>query len=273
MELLYKTDYATVSSEDFTTALKALGVKEGGFLFVHSDIRTFGKMAAQDASSLMSILTRILQKAVGETGTLAMPTFSYSWGQHGGSFDKKNSNSTVGALTNFFRKQPGVTRTIHPFFSIATQGPLTKRLLSYSKSCFGAGTIFDTLVEKKATLVFFGTTFEDACTLAHHIEQMASVPYRYNKDFTGTIIDGAEQYQDTFSYFVRPLDGNVELDLRRFSAHMKNNGLLREVPIGNSTISAVGAEDTYREGMDLLAKDPYFFLKNRPTVEYAGAIQ
>lgn len=258
MQALYTHDGRAITQQDFTDALRKAGIARGDAIFVHSDVKVFGKIALRNKTVLMRSLAEVLEKSVGEEGTVVMPTFSYSFCK-GETYDRAQTRSTVGALTDFFRTEPGVERSIHPMFSVAAWGAHRASFMETSRDSFGAGTAFETLRRLRGTIVLFGTDFQ-ACTFLHHIEQMHAVPYRFMKTFEGTIVDGAASYRDAYTYFVRPLDGTIENDFNVIEPHLREKGLLREASVGNGVIRAVSAEQLYKEGMRLLDRDPHFFV-------------
>jgi len=177
MQALYRTDHKDLFPYDFSNALSAVGVSDGDVIFVHSDIAAFGKLASADGTTLETVLIEILLQSIGETGTLVMPTFTYSFAK-GEIFDCQHSKSTVGSLTEFFRTYPGVVRNVHPIFSVAARGPATEDLCHVNNDSFGVGSVFDVLEKLDAKILFFGASFA-SCTFSHHLEQAASVPYRF----------------------------------------------------------------------------------------------
>ena len=80
---------------------------------------------------------------------------------------------------------------------------------------------------------------------------MHNVPYRFMKTFRGSIIDGARQYEDSFRYFVRPLDGTVENDMSLIETYLREQDFLKRATVGGA-------------GMKLLDEDPYCFLVHPP---------
>lgn len=122
-------------------------------------------------------------------GVLIMPTSSYSFCE-GEAFDVATTPSRLGVLTEHFRGVDGVRRTTDPIFSCAVLGdpePAWQELFEIGdKDCFGPRSVFAHLVAAEAKVLFVGTGFE-ACTLVHHAEQLAGVPYRYLKDFHGEV--------------------------------------------------------------------------------------
>lgn len=258
MNALYTTEGRTITERDFLDALRHIGIREGDTIFVHSDIKAFGKIAADDKTAFLRALVHALEKSVGENGTLVMPTFSYSFCNNE-VYDTRSTRSTVGALTDFFRTEEGVRRAVHPLFSVAAWGKHTDKFMRTPKDSFGKGTAFDTLRRLDGTIVLLGTDFR-VCTFLHHVEQMHQVPYRFMKTFEGIIKDGGATYHDSYTFFVRPLDGTVENDFSALEPHLRNAGLLKEATVGEGRIMGVLAEQLYTEAMQMLDADPFCFV-------------
>ena len=260
MREMYNTGGTTVTDTDIAKALETIDVQKGDTIFVHSDIATFGKLALPDKDLFLSRLVEVLRNSAGAKGTLVMPTFSYSFCRSE-EFDRAKTPSTVGSLSEFFRVQKGVVRNGHPIFSVAALGPHAKDFLATSKDSLGAGTIFETLRTLDAKFVFFGTSFSRSCTFIHHIEQMAQVPYRFMKTFSGEIVEGKKRHHDSYTYYVRKLDGSGDADFVHFEKLLLKKNILREVPVGRGYIQGIGARALYEQGMGLLNADPNAFIK------------
>lgn len=258
MRALYSYDGKMISEEDFQDALTDLGIVKGDIIMVHSDIKVFGRIAT-DAISVMESLVTVLERQVGDDGTIIMPTFTYSFCRRE-PFDRASSPSTVGSLTEYFRQQPDVARTLHPLFSVAVRGKHADTILDIRKDSFGAGTIFDTLRRLHGKIIFLGASFAESCTFLHHIEQMHRVPYRFMKPFSGTIIDGNRTYEDTYTFFVRPLDGSVESDMARIEPALRRSGVFREAKVGNGTIALVDSNVLFEVVTRLMDENPYVLL-------------
>jgi aminoglycoside 3-N-acetyltransferase len=262
---LYHASSGDLYEADLLKALKEVGVAEGDLLMVHSDIATFGKLALFDRHELCQALVNQLDKSIGIRGTLIMPTFSYSFCRNQ-VYNREETPSTVGVLTEFFRTQPGSVRTLHPIFSVAIRGPIKDQLLDVEMDCFGKQSIFGKVHAKRGKLLFFGATFQ-ACTFIHYVEQMHGVPYRFIKTFAGMIQDGQRAYHAEATYLVRYLDRQVNLDLTRLEAHLLKKGMMHQVRVGNGKLLLVDADAVYQEGLKLLDQDIYFFLKEKPLEE------
>ncbi len=259
---LYQTKDRQIFPTDFVDALKAIGIQRGDTIFVHSDILTFGKLRIFERDILLKTLLDAFKESVGIDGTIVMPTFSYSFCKKE-IYDIENTKSTVGALTEYFRKQPDVSRTAHPIFSVAIWGRQRKDLLDIGKDSFDESSVFGKLRRMGGKFVFFGAPF-DSCTYIHYIEQLHGVPYRHIKTFRGKIRNRSGEYEDEYTYFVRGLDEEIVLDLPKVEKYLLEKSLMKATRLGYGRILMVESEILFKDGCRLLDQDIYFFLKKRP---------
>lgn len=261
--ILYYTNSTKITQNDIKNVLVNVGVRKGDVIMVHSDIGTFGKLRTFDRSFLLQSLIDSIKEAVGPKGTIIMPTFTYSFYKNE-PYDIKNSKSTVGTLTEYFRKQPRVSRTMHPTHSVAIWGKHKNELLKIGNDTFDKSSIFGKLHQVNAKFVFFGVPFYKSCTFIHYIEQIHGVPYRYMKKFKGKIIKNNKEYEDEiFLYYRYACFFNSFLNLEK---HLAKKGLLREAKVGNSSISMIEADVLFSECYKRLDQDSYFLLKNDTTI-------
>jgi aminoglycoside 3-N-acetyltransferase len=256
---MYITDEGLLYPYDFSQALKNVGVVKGDIILVHSDISVFGKLVSNNRGFLFSSLINVLKDAVTEDGLIIMPTFSYSFCNNC-VFDPEKTKSKVGVLTDFFRTQPGVVRTVHPIFSFALWGKRSESFLSISKDSFDKDSIFGKIYHNLGKIVFLGAPFQ-SCTFIHYIEQMHGVPYRFMKTFKGVLRNSDKEYHDEYTYFVQYLDRDVTLDLTRLEKHLMCKNLLKKETVGNGNILYIDTERLFSEGSKLLDMDIRFFLR------------
>lgn len=254
-----------IGVKDFDQALRKLPIRKGDSLLVHAGLQAFGKLGPDySRAGLCDPLIHTLKKSVGKKGTLVMPTFTYAFCK-GAPYDRKRSPSEVGALSEFFRKKSGVIRSRHPIFSVAAQGAKAKRLTDVDMDSFGSRSFFARLLEERGVILFMGgATLANASTFLHHVEQMHAVPYRFMKTFRGKIIDGGKRSVATATFFVRPLRGNIVNDAARLEKRLRRKKLLKEARVGAAFLTAIRADDLFREGMKLLDDDIYALLKTPP---------
>lgn len=256
-----------ITKADFVSALSKLGVKKGDIVLAHSGLQAFGKMSPRlTKETLAREVTHALLEAIGKSGTLVMPTFTYTFCKSR-VFDSKKTRSEVGMLSEYFRAQKSVVRSRHPIFSVAASGKDAEALTDVDMDSFGQKSFFAHLFDANGTILFLGgALFRNSCTFCIFIEQQEQIPYRFFKKFSGTLTDGSKKQKITARYFVRPLNGDVSSNNSKLEKILRKKKLLKEVRLGASSIRAVKANDLYREAMLLLQNDTYALLDHKPQV-------
>ena len=160
-------------------ALQSYGSFKTDLLFVHSSLSACGSIEGGPATVVSALRTWISDRAA-----LAMPTHTWSYPDKSGVapvYDYTSTPSVVGTITNYFWREPGVVRSLHPSHSLACKGPGAEELClnheSYETPC-GAGTPYQRIAEGNASVLMFGATM-DSYTLFHTAEDAAVVPYLY----------------------------------------------------------------------------------------------
>ncbi|MGO9546896.1 MAG: AAC(3) family N-acetyltransferase [Rhodomicrobium sp.] len=116
--------HAPVAKEQLKAVLAQLSIYPGDLLMVHSDMRAITRLG-WEAAGLLDFLLEYL----GPRGTLAMPTHPRL--KHDGGlriYDVNRSPSSVGLLTEIFRRRKETLRSEYPFSAAGAQGPLARAL-------------------------------------------------------------------------------------------------------------------------------------------------
>ena len=252
-------------TKDIVDALKKAGIKIGDSIFVHSDLKSFGKIDNKiTIVEFLGCFIEALKQATGQSGNIIMPTFSYSFCKKE-IFDSENTPSKVGILTNYFRKLASVKRSMDAIFSVAVLGPDKDYFIDVGTDCFGKKSIFEKLYDRNVKIVFLGETFD--ITYIHFIEQRCGIAYRFIKKFRGQIRHGSELEEVIFDYNVRPLDRNIEYDLEGIASFLDDTGVLKKTKIGNSKIRVVSAVDAFNVISNGFKENIYLLLKEKLTQE------
>lgn len=109
-------------AQDLCQAIRAIGVRRGTIVSVQSSLSQFGYVPG-GAKTLVEALLEVL----GPRGTLCVPTHSLSV-LGAAPYDPRHSPSTAGAVSEYFRRHPGVVRSPHPTHSVAAIGPAAHAL-------------------------------------------------------------------------------------------------------------------------------------------------
>jgi len=149
--------------------LESLRIAQDGVLLIHSSFKDLSRLGYK-AETVIEALVDYMA-----TGTLLMPTMSWrSVNPKNPIFDELRTPSITGILTEIFRSQFAVRRSLHPTHSVAGRGQHSDALLSThhldelpcsSQSPWGLLANFD------AQVMLLGVEM-DSCTLVHHVEQI-----------------------------------------------------------------------------------------------------
>lgn len=213
---------------------RALG---GGsqILLVHSSLSALGhfKAGAED----------ILEALRERSGTLSLPTHSYCYppeiGLPAPVFNAVSTPSRNGLLTEIFRTQKGVTRSIHSTHSLAMAGPLAEEMTAghyLNDTPCGVGTPYARMIERGASALMWGVTFH-SYTFFHTAEDAAGSPAAYESETLDRlrVVDENGKVQERNSR-------RQTRDPRRFAECgdlLERVGLVRRIPLGAGALLAV----------------------------------
>ncbi|AII14271.1 aminoglycoside N3'-acetyltransferase [Campylobacter iguaniorum] len=260
MKAILEAGGKLVYKSDLVDALRQIGIKSGDSICVHTELFTLGNpLLAKD--EFLEALLWCFYEVIGKNGTLIMPTFTYSFCKNQ-IYDKLNSKSTMGVLTEFFRQQNGVVRTNDPIFSFAIGGNNKEAFLSDSKSCFGKNSVYDVLKRINGKIVLFGLEHA-GYTFTHYIEEQAKVSYRYFKEFSGISIDEQRRERKTsIFYFVRKLDVKSTMSVCKQVGILKLSDNFKSVKFGNSILVVLDAKRYFTDTLNQIYKDERLILED-----------
>lgn len=248
-------------------ALQSCGTFKADLLFVHSSLSACGSIDGGPATVIKALKTWITDRAA-----LALPTHTWSYPDETGVapvYDFAATPSVVGTITNYYWRQPGNVRSLHPSHSLACSGPAAEALVAGHESCetpCGAGTPYLRIAEGNSSVLMFGATM-DSYTLYHTAEDAADVPYLYAPEQVTLRSKGRDG-------IVRPIrmwkqDMSVA---RRFAATadwLADEGLLVRRKLGLSELLFIPSARALHEAVvTKLRQDPLFLVDEsaRPEV-------
>lgn len=166
-------------NSEFRSFLIKLGLNESSHIIVHS---SFNRINSVFPEIKPNEVINILQERITSSGSIIFPTFTYCFQRSTGDyemFDRTNSKSKVGLLSETFRLSKDVIRTSSPTHSFALWGEVTKEIDVHNspQSPLGNGSILEWLTNKSNSYVLmFGTDFS-SLTYGHYLEIKAKVPW------------------------------------------------------------------------------------------------
>lgn len=245
-----------VTKDDIVNGLKGLGLKPGDIVFLHSSLSSFGYV---DGGA--DTVVRAFLEILGTEGTLSAPIFrNYFWDGPDQVWDRDNSPSLMGRISEAIRTWEGNRRSHHAPHPIAAIGKMADDLTDrHNITDFSFDSPFARLIELNAWIVLLGVDF-DVCTMIHLIEERAEVPYRRWINLSGTVINEGIPTKMTYRFFARY--PGVENDFIRFGELLEKEGFVNKVKIGKSIVKAVRSRDLYERAMALVRQDPLFFVSS-----------
>lgn len=246
-------------------ALERVGVKRGDVVFSHVGMGFLGYPAnGKTLEAMFETILGAFHDALGDSGTLLVPTFSYSFCDKE-IFDAQNTPSKIGYFTETFRKLPGVIRSVDPNFSVAGIGQQAAKLLNaVPLDSFGKDCIYERLVHVGGSICNIGVGFKYA-TFVHYAEEMHTVPYRFKKIFSGTILDRGCATDVEVVYNVRSGidDTSTFPDLSRLEEDAKKNRSLKTEQVGKGLVTNILCKDLYDLCVRGMVKDPWYLAKGK----------
>ncbi len=164
---------------DFAEFLQEVGVSKEQHIIFHPSFR---KIRNAFPGITIGGALRTIQESVTPEGSLIMPAFTYSYSKADGSheiFDRINSISKTGIISEYFRQRPGVVRTCSPTHSFSLWGKIAREI-SYEnnpESPLGKGSVMEWMAVNKNSYVLLAGTDFSSLTFAHYLEVKAPVPW------------------------------------------------------------------------------------------------
>lgn len=226
-ELVRIRPYLTQSK--VRSALEQAELKSGDVVLGHFSLSSFGCIQG-GANALIDTLLDIL----GPTGTLMLPTFTFSWLGHP-PYNPAQTASRVGAVTDHFWRRAGVQRSLHPTHSFAALGKLASNLLTghdYTQPPLGGDSPIARLADAGGKILMFAR--KKANTSMHVGEHLAGLP---GMELVCPIIEGGIRREVVVPHC--PWHVNFEPAYEQLYA----DGLVRDVPLGESVIHTMSCRD------------------------------
>ena len=262
-----KFEGVVVSKEDIVRGLRALGIKKGDTIFVHSSFSSFGFVKRGPQEVIDALL-----EAVGQEGNVCMPSFGPL--PDGKTFDVSTMPCALGKIPETFRKMPGAKRSLSPTHSVACIGKGADYIVSGAlagETAFGKNSPYYKMMEMGGKVVCLGSPFTHSLTCNYLIEDEAGDKFPvkvYEKELREfVVIDEAgkkhlvrKRYHDKSIDHLR-VDNRPEIAdwLEKLMIRKKR---LKKTRIGAATVRVYtikGLVDTLREllkeGKTIYAKE------------------
>ncbi|MBN1217931.1 MAG: AAC(3) family N-acetyltransferase [Anaerolineae bacterium] len=235
--------------------LRAIGVRSGGVLLVHSSLSAMGYVAGGPETVIQGLL-----RAVGSKGTLLLPALSY---EHvtvrSPLFDVQRTPSNVGAISEYFRTRPGTRRSVHPTHSVCGVGRLTAELLQnhhLDATPCGPYSPFHLLPKFRGQIMMLGCGLRPNTSM-HAIEELIEPSYLLTPPIIYTLIQNGQRITKRY----RPhnfLGWRQRYD--RIEGLLDGSGLKRGSVL-SADVFIIEASVLWEVALAALRQDPLYFVE------------
>ncbi|MDF1815516.1 MAG: AAC(3) family N-acetyltransferase [Verrucomicrobiales bacterium] len=254
------------SSDDVEIALKELGPGKGDSVYVTGNFGALGIHESRSKEGCLSGMLTSLVNTVAESGTIIVPTHSFSLCNSTEVFDCLSTPSERGPFTEYVRGHASSVRQFHPFASLSAFGSRAFQICSdTTRHAYGPNTPFDRLLDLDAWGVSVGMEARLTCSIVHHFEQLMAVPYRYTKEFIHPVCRDGETRGEPFYLFVCYQGCEIARDRNRklFEA-LEMRGGLKSVSLGAGEVHAYRLRALWDVAKEMMSKDIYNWLESPP---------
>jgi len=253
------------------TAQKLYELTKDRPMFLHMDAIGFFNFGENEGQNIEEIIDNKLKKfnealllAQDLGANILIPTFSYSIENGKLNYDVVNSKSEVGAATEFFRKLNIEKRTNDPLFSyllFSNNKELREDLKIKNFDTFGEGSIIDKVFKMDGFIASIGDVIWRT-TEAHYLEKKIKVPYRFDKNFEGTIVDiNKNTYNIKTIFFCRDLNINLQADFKPIINSLRDKKMVQQCNIQNFNIEFFSIKSLYKIMKIKFEKEPLYFIR------------
>jgi len=273
-----KKEYPPFTKELVVDGLRRLGLKRGDVVFVHSSLKDLAP--ATQLIKLpdmgMPYVVDGLKEVIGPAGIVAFPTFSFCFTEfrhprpEARSWNKKDTPSRVGDITNYFLKTKGVERSDHPTHSVAAWGERAAEFVANHQ--WNAGTTFHRngpwgkLCDWDGYILFFGT-YMSTCTMVHVVEDWMKLPYLTEEEVllrdengvvrTATVTGSPSGCREFYN------NRGTKVERRFLATDIYNSG-----KICMADVTLFKARDFVRFLWEALKEDPWLLLHRDPDDQF-----
>lgn len=247
--------------------LKEMGVTYGHVVFVQSNLLHFINAARiVTPKKLPELILDCLLEAVGDRGTVVMPSFTTDCARKGLPFDLYYTPSDSGSFVEHLRKMQGTLRSLHPVNSVIAFGFLAESITkNVSLGSYSWDSPFDRMASCDTIILCMGMTANLSNSFSHYAETRANLPYLYNKmlEYIPVSIDRVPIYKK-FYMTVRYIDFDIVPDRSRHDKVMRQSGFMQFAQWGGGAFRAIKLKDYLNILMRQMKDDPFFLLSHPP---------
>lgn len=260
VNLFKGTNQHWITNVGLLESLKRIGAQECDLLVVQTGVM-FGtpnlKLGRKGyVAELYNVLTGL------NVDTLVIPTFTFSF-CNGEDYDVRKSKTCMGGLAEYIRTRPEAKRTMDPLLSMVSIGKRTDLFDGdLGRNSLGENSAFDRLHNTPNTkFLCYGSDFCEYFTYIHYVEKMLDVPYRFDMEFSGNIIDENGIVTVDTRAIHTACGGVLPAAFPQLRDTLVEKGAMKLQQAGDAEITCVSEQDVYNEIVAQLSNDINYFLE------------
>jgi len=248
--------------QDADSALRDIIFDSDKVIVVHSGIWSFALKFGWTTPEAIDEFVDIIASVIGGR-TLILPAYNFDFPRTG-KFDLSLSAPQVGIIPERAWKRLGMKRTRQPMNSYFICGTDTDEVLALPcTTAWGDDGVLAWMGKRNARICSLGLTWEESISFIHRCEEIANVPYRYFKKFSGTLYDnGKELGPCTEVLFTRPFSHVIEEDWSRVFDLIASRDQVARATNPEIPFASVLADDVEKACLEILGDDVYALTAN-----------
>jgi aminoglycoside 3-N-acetyltransferase len=241
--------FYSYNAQQLASQLRSMGLATGDTVLLHSAFNPYNGFT----DGPQKVIECLLQ-VIGSSGNLLMVSMGYhgmttqAYLRSGEKFDVLKTMSSMGIISELFRRQKGVLRSLNPAHPVLACGPDATWLVADHHtllySC-GPGSPFEKALQLHAKALFFDTSFS-SMTFYHYVEdrfqQSLSVPLYHEPPIESTIVDPSRN-EVKIKVYVFSEASIQRRSIRKLGKALRKQGALTIRKIGNTTLQLVNLSD------------------------------
>jgi aminoglycoside 3-N-acetyltransferase len=227
-----------VTKIDIATALRALGLKPGDIVLLHSSLASLGEVEGGAEAMVEAFLT-----VLGDAGTLVAPVFEPG----------------LGVISEAINNHPRAVRSVHPLACVAAIGKDAEKLCRdhwKAETAHAQGTPYLRIADKGGYVCLLGVD-QDRSTTLHTAEALLRLPYLTTETRAFPTPEG--EITRSWAFFPGPHRNFIGLD-----PLLRESGRMKMGKIGNAVVRLIRSRDLIELVLEAGRKDPAFVLCQNP---------
>lgn len=238
--------------------LSRLGLQAGDSVLIHSSFKSMGKIDGG-----IQTLLDALRSVVKESGTLLFPTLTYAnVTPESPVFDREETPSCVGAVSEYARNLEESLRSVHPTHSCAALGKLADRYTQshhLDNTPVGENSPFFKLKENGGKILMLGCGLKSNTSM-HGVEEAFRTPYVLSSEpFPYTIRTSEGAYQKAYYRHWILQNGYAQRYDRVIT--VLNRLYIREGLVHGAKCYLIDSAEMWRQATRVMKRDPFFFVE------------